>query len=113
MLNAATCARGADDLERAERYFRAVLEDEPGNVAALEGLVDLSIRDGNYLQGRAFIQRLFAATVPGPTHLLYCYVIEDQLGDARAAGDCATNLRTKYPDAPEVGRLTNLERNGG
>lgn len=112
MTSAGTCARSANDLESAERYFRDALAMDPSNAAALEGMVDLSIRTENYLQGRAFIQRLFAATKPQAAHLLYCYVIEEQLGDSRAAGDCAVQLRTSYPDAPEVGRLAALESDG-
>ena len=113
MLNAATCARSAEALEASERYFRGVLEDEPANIAALEGMVDLSIRSENFLQGRAFMQRLFASTQPSAAHLLFCYVIESQLGDSRAAGTCAADLRTRFPDAPEVRRLNDLERNVG
>lgn len=113
MLNAATCARSANDFAEAERFFRSVLDGDPVNVPALEGMVDLSVRTGNYLQGRAFVQRLFAATQPAPAHLLLCYVIESELGDERAADDCATDLRTRYPDAPEVARLVELERNVG
>jgi type IV pilus assembly protein PilF len=113
MLNAATCARSANEYETAEGYLRQVLDDNPGNVAALEGMVDLSIRSGNYLQGRAFLQRLFAATQPSATHLLYCYVVEDQLGDGGAADNCATDLRTRFPGSPEVRRLTELQGDGG
>ena len=113
LVNAGTCARSANDLDAAEENFRAALEDDPANVGALEGMVDLSIRTGNYLQGRAFVQRLFAATRPQPAHLLMCYVVESELGDARAANDCATDLRTRFPDAPEIGRLTELQDDGG
>jgi type IV pilus assembly protein PilF len=113
MLNAATCARSANALETAERYLRMVLDEEPDNVAALEGMVDLSIRGGDYLQARAFVQRLLSATRPEASHLLYCFVVEDQLGDDSAASACATDLRTRFPDSSEVRRLTELQRDGG
>ncbi len=113
MLNAATCARSGDDLAAAEEYFRGALDIEPNNAAALAGMVDLSVRAENYLQGRAFLQRLFAAAEPGPTHLLFCYVIENELGDTRAAEDCATDLRTRFPDSVEARRLSEMDRNVG
>jgi type IV pilus assembly protein PilF len=113
MLNASVCARSADDFGGAESYLRSVLELDSGNVAALEGMIDISIRTENHLQGRAFLQRLFAATNPASSHLLFCYVIEAELGDTAAAGDCAARLRTEYPRAPEIRQLRELQRNGG
>lgn len=113
MTNAGTCANGADDLVSAERYFRAALDVNPQNVDALEGMLDVSMQNENYLQGRAFMQRLFAAETPTPLHLLLCYSIETALHDTAAAGDCANRLRDQYPGSPELGRLRELQQNGG
>lgn len=113
MNNAGTCAKGANDLASAERYYRAALAAEPANVDALEGMLDVSLQTQNYLQGRAFMQRLFAASTPTPLHLLLCYSIESALNDATAAGDCAQQLRTQYPGSPELVRLRELESDGG
>jgi type IV pilus assembly protein PilF len=113
ITNAGTCAKGADDLASAERYFRQALGLNAENVDALEGMLDVSLQNENYLQGRAFMQRLFAASTPSALHLLLCYSIERALNDSDAAGDCAAQLRAQYPGSPELGRLRELEQDGG
>jgi type IV pilus assembly protein PilF len=113
MLNAATCARAADDLESAEAYFRSVLRINASNADALAGMVELSYQTENYLQGRAFLQRLFAAADPGPRELLICYMTERALADDDAAQDCANRLRSQYGGSQELGQLREMQRNGG
>lgn len=113
MVNAGTCAESAADFSSAEQYFRDALRLDPANVAALEGMLDVSVKTQDYLQGRAFMQRLFAASPPNPAHLLMCYSIERALNDFDAAGDCANRLRTNFPGSAELGRLRELERDGG
>ena len=113
MINAGTCARNAEDFASAEGYFRSALSANPANVAALEGMLDVSLQTQNYLQGRAFMQRLFAAAAPSPRHLLMCYSIESALNDTAAAGDCADRLRSQFPGSAELSRLRELERDGG
>lgn len=111
--NAGTCALTAGDLPGAEEQFRSTLQAEDANVDALRGMVDVSIRTENYLQGRAFFQRLERGTTLQANDLLSCYVIETRLGDATAAGDCATRLQREFPGSPALRQLRTLEQNAG
>lgn len=111
MMNAARCARGAGDFEAADRFFRAALDVDPINADALRGMIDISIRTGNYSSGRAFWQRLESTSSVQASDLLACYVIERELSDSVAARDCADRLRDEFPGTPEISRLRELERN--
>jgi type IV pilus assembly protein PilF len=112
MNNAGTCAAGAGDLEAAERFFRAALGIEGENLDALRGMIDVSIRSENYLQGRAFWQRLERIAPVQADDLLSCYLIENGMGAAAAAADCADRLRTEFPGSPALAQLRELERDG-
>lgn len=111
-INAGTCALSDGDLASAEGYFRAALNEEPANAGALAGMIEISVQSDNFLQGRAFAQRLFAVSTPNARQLLLCYVIESSLNDASAADRCAQQLRSDYPASQEVAQLRQLERNG-
>lgn len=111
-INAGTCALAAGDLEAAEAQFRAVLalQESP---AALRGLMDVSLRSSNYINGRAFWQRLERTGNVEAADLVSCYAIEAQLGDSEAARLCADRLRREFPTSPELSRLRTLERDAG
>lgn len=105
IINAASCARGAGDLASAERYFREALNSDPVNIDALRGMVDISIRSSNYLQGRAFWQRLERGVSIQAEDLYSCYVIERQLDSDDAADACAERLRLEFPGSPVLNQL--------
>ena len=109
--NAGTCAAAADDLEGAETYFRSTLAVDAANVAALRGMIDVSIRSENLLPGRAFFQRLERTITPQDQDLLACYRIEMGLGDVPAAQECADRLQRDYPRSPAIDQLRNLQAN--
>jgi len=113
MVNAASCARGANDLDGAERFFRAVLNVDAVNSDALRGMMDVSMRSANYISGRAFWQRLERTSSVRAEDLLSCYVIETELRDDAAARACADRLRREFPGSPPLARLIELERNAG
>lgn len=110
-VNAGNCARGANDLPKAEESYRAALEIDAANTDAMAGMIELAVRNENYLQARAFIQRLFVTAPPTSYHLLVCYVVEQRLGDTAAADSCARQLRGSFPNSTEAIRLRELERN--
>jgi type IV pilus assembly protein PilF len=112
--NAANCALGAGDLVKAEENFRTALALEPAYPDALSGMLELAVRNENYLQARAFVQRSFAADLPANPRLLWlCTYVEHQLGDTGASENCAQQLRSRFPNSPEVAQLRELERNAG
>lgn len=110
-VNAGNCARGANELAKAEENYRAALEIDESNTGAMAGMVELAVQNENYLQARAFIQRLFVTSQPTSYHLLVCYMVEQRLGDAPAADSCARQLRSGFPNSVEAIRLRELERN--
>jgi type IV pilus assembly protein PilF len=108
MTNAGVCARQASDLVTAESYFRRALDVNPANPEALGRMIELSYQTQSYLQGRAFLQRLSGVGALGAPQLLLCYLIEQELGDSRAAGDCADQLTRQYPGSSELRQLREL-----
>jgi|SRR5690606_12442732 len=111
LTNAGNCARNAGDIERAEEYFREALTRDPVFADALAGLMELSYRNENYLQARAFLQRYLDVRPATPSVLLLCYNIERELNDRDAADDCARRLRSEFPQSPELAQLRQFERN--
>jgi type IV pilus assembly protein PilF len=109
--NAGTCALAAGDLPAAEAQYRAALQANEADVQALRGMVEVSIRADNLLQGRAFYQRLERGATLQATDLLSCYVIESGLGDAAAANACAARLEREFPGSPAVRQLRELQQN--
>ena len=114
MTNAGTCARGANDLAKAEQYYRQALARNDAFPDALNGMMELSYQSGNYLQARAFMQRLFAAQPnPDARSLWMCYHIETNLDDETAAGRCAERLGERYPASPELAQIRGLVSDAG
>jgi type IV pilus assembly protein PilF len=113
LTNAGNCARDSNDIEKAEQNYRAALAIDPAFADALNGMVELSVQNENYLQARAFIQRLFTASMPTARQLWLCVFVERQLGDLAAAENCAQQLRANFPNSSEFAALRELERNAG
>lgn len=106
LANAGICARDAGRLDKAEEYFRGALERNPSLPDALTSMVDLSYRAENYRQARAFLQRYLDVQPPTPPLLLLCVSIERALDNSFGAERCAAQLRERFPQSPEVARLT-------
>ena len=102
--NAGTCARRLD-LDRAEGYFRAALEQDRNWADALFNLADLANSRGNALQARAFVQRYLASGAVSPSILLLGYQVETALGDGAAAASHALRLRREFPQSDEARQL--------
>ena len=111
LVNAGNCARNANELAKAEENYRAALAIDASNTNAMAGMVEVAVRNENFLQARAFIQRLFVTSRPTSYHLLVCYEVESRLGDTAAADSCARQLRGSFPNSTEAIRLRELERN--
>ena len=112
IINAASCARGAGDLEAAESYFREALDVDARNADALRGMVEISIRQTDYIQGRAFWQRLEATIPLRAEDLLSCYIIETEMNSTAAAEACAERMPEEFPGSPVLPQLRRLQANG-
>ena len=111
--NAAVCALNAGDRQKAEQNFRAALSRKPNYPDALEGMLDMSYQDKNYLQARAFLARFRDVKPATAEVLLMCFNIEDQLKNHDAANRCAAQLREGFPDSPEIQQLNQVQKRDG
>lgn len=109
LTNAGVCMRSKDDLDAAERYFRNALEIKSDYADALLQLAVLKFETDNALSSRAFLQRLMSAGVSSADVLLLAWRVETQLGDQRAAGRYADELRERFPES----RQTRVLEQGG
>jgi type IV pilus assembly protein PilF len=108
--NAGVCALAAGDREKAEQNFRAALTRSPNYADALEGMLDMSYQDKNYLEARAFLARFRDVKPPTAEVLWMCFNIEDQLKNHDAANRCAAQLREGFPNSPELQQLQQVQQ---
>jgi predicted Zn finger-like uncharacterized protein len=85
-LTQAAAASRAGDLARAERLYRAALEDQPGNVEALSGLGDVARRRGDSARAAELYDQVLRQN---PSYLPAMIASADQKW---AAGDRAAAL---------------------
>lgn len=102
LANAGSCALRSGDRDKAERYFRLVLERDPGNSGVLLDMASLMYAKRDFMRARAFIQRFESAAQPAPEALLLASRIEREAGDARRAQEYIDTLRREFPDSPLV-----------
>jgi Tfp pilus assembly protein PilF len=95
-------------MEGEESYYREVLAMNSADATAIRSMIDLSIREQDYWQGRGFWQRLEQSTSVEAADLLSCYILESSLGDGSAAGECAARLEMEFPASPARLQLRRL-----
>jgi type IV pilus assembly protein PilF len=110
LTNAGVCARGANDLDKAESYLREALMRNRVFPDALYNMADLAFQREDYMVARAFSQRYLGSTTSSAEMLLLCVQIERRLNAPDEAGRCAERLRSGFPNSSEVARLNALER---
>jgi type IV pilus assembly protein PilF len=114
LTNAGVCALQANVPQAAEQFLREALQRNPQFPDALSGMVDISVRNEDFLRARGFMQRLTDLQAPNANLLLTCYRIEVELNDRLAAERCASQLRERFPNSAEARSLRELQtRNGG
>lgn len=114
LTNAGVCALEANAPQAAEQYLREALQRNPQFADALSGMVDVSVRNEDFLRARGFMQRYVEIEAPTAALLLTCYRIEMALNDRTAADRCASQLRERFPNSVEDRSLRELQtRNGG
>ncbi|RMG30376.1 MAG: type IV pilus biogenesis/stability protein PilW [Gammaproteobacteria bacterium] len=113
LANAGVCAYRAGRLRQSERLFRAALEKDPRQPAALFHMARLMLDRQDYLRARAYVQRLLEVTGPRPDVLWMGIQVERALGDRDAVASYALLLRHRFPNSPEARRLKALDADGG
>jgi type IV pilus assembly protein PilF len=110
LANAGACAMQRGDLDKAETFLRQSLGYDNQLGAALLPMADLSLRQGEYLKARAFLQRFEAQGVTNEESLALGYQIETELGDRKSAEKYREELRKRYPNSIEAGTTARQDR---
>lgn len=114
IVNAGNCAADDGDLEAADLYFRQALDIDAAWPDALRGMMDVSIRSGDFGRALPFWQRLDGSGAPiRAEDLLSCYAIEMRAGVATAAEACADRLQREFPGSQALRQLRELQRDAG
>lgn len=107
--NAGACELRRDNLDKAERYLRQSLEYDAEFPDALLPLASISLRKGEHLSARAFLQRYEVGSPDSAESLLLGYQIERGMNNALAAQQYADRLRRGFPDSPQARELRSEE----
>ena len=102
LVNAGRCAQAIGDTRAAEGYFRRALGAQAGNALASYGLAQIAYKEGRYEEARAALRRVMQTNNPAPEALRLGMCIERKLGDRQAELSYTSQLRNRYPDAPEA-----------
>ena len=101
LVNAGRCSQPFDEAA-AESYYRRALAVQPGNPLASLGLAQIAYRAHRYEEARGWMKGVMLTTNPPPEGLRLGMCIERRLGDRQAELSYTSQLRNRYPDAPET-----------
>jgi type IV pilus assembly protein PilF len=102
LVNAGRCAQSAGETKAADAYFRRALQAQPGNPLASYGLAQIAYNEKRYEEARAWMKGVMLTNNPPPEGLLLGMCVERQLGDRQAELSYFSQLRNRYPNAPET-----------
>ncbi|HEY2862966.1 MAG TPA: type IV pilus biogenesis/stability protein PilW [Casimicrobiaceae bacterium] len=102
LVNAGRCAQAINDVRAAEGYFRRALAGQPANVLASYGLAQIAYKEGRYEEARAAMRRVMQNNNPPAEALRLGMCVERKLGDRQSELSYTSQLRNRYPDAPET-----------
>lgn len=102
LVNAGRCSQALGDTRAAENYFRRALGAQPGNPLASLGLAQIAYQARRYDEARAWMKGVMLTTNPPPEGLRLGMCVERKLGDRQAELSYVSQLRNRYPDAPET-----------
>jgi type IV pilus assembly protein PilF len=102
LVNAGRCSQALGDQRAAENYFRRALVAQPGNALASYGLAQIAYREHQYETARGWMKGVMLTNNPPPEGLSLGMCIERKLGDRQAELSYISQLRNRYPNAPET-----------
>jgi type IV pilus assembly protein PilF len=105
--NAGACARGAGDLENAEKYFNRALAILPNYSEGLLQLGNIAFDRGDAAQALDFVQRYLALNPPSPEVLWLGFRAQRKLGDAVAAAVFARRVQAEFPNSEQAQNMRN------
>jgi type IV pilus assembly protein PilF len=101
LVNAGRCSQAFDE-RAAENYYRRALVAQPGNPLASLGLAQIAYKNQRYDEARAWMKGVMLTTNPPPEGLRVGMCVERKLGDREAELSYVSQLKNRYPDAPET-----------
>ena len=102
LVNAARCSASIGDVKGAETYYRRALAIAPNDQNTLFGLASLAYKGARYPEARNWMKLALGRPNPPPEMLYLGMCIERSLGDRQAELSYVSQLRNRYPDAPET-----------
>lgn len=102
LVNAGRCAQSIGDESAAQSYFRRALATQPGNPLASLGLAQIAYNAHQYDEARRWMRGVMLTTNPPPEGLRLGVCIERRLGDHQAELSYISQLKNRYPNAPEA-----------
>ena len=103
LLARGICQARAGQLMDAEGSLMRSYELDPANPGTAVNLSDVLLRRGEYTRARFYIGRVNAQAATTNSQSLWLAArIEHKLGNAVGARDLAEQMRSRFPDAPEV-----------
>lgn len=103
--NAGICSLRLKDDKAAEDYFIKALRADGANYRAMYFLADIAFRQGRLAVARLHLAELHKLAEPSAETLWLGVRIERRMGDREAEARFASQLRRKFPTAPETQRL--------
>ena len=110
LTNAGTCEIDTGNLDKADGYLRGALKFDPQFPDALLAMADLSYRQDNFLQARAFMQRYEAVAEQSAKNLYLGYKIETALRDEKMARKYLLSLNSNFPESNESEEARGINR---
>lgn len=107
--NLGVCSLQIPDLKKAEGYLRRALQMNPKLPNALLQMAKISYEKGNYLSGRAYLQRYREVSPHTPESLWLGIQVETKLGAEDVVQTYSRELLRTFPDSSETRRLLELE----
>jgi type IV pilus assembly protein PilF len=102
LVNAGRCAITIGEMRVAEGYFRRALVAKPGYELAAYGLALIAYKEGRYADARNWMKGVMQTANPQPEVLYLGMCVERKLGDNQAELSYVSQMRNRYPDAPET-----------
>ena len=102
LVNAGRCAITLGDMRLAESYFRRALVAQPGNALAAYGLALIAYKEARFPEARTWMKGVMQTNNPAPESLYLGMCVERKLGDRQAELSYISQMKNRYPDAPET-----------
>jgi type IV pilus assembly protein PilF len=100
--NAGLCLLRMNDEEGAFEHFQKAVSVDGGNVTALFQLAFLAYKRGDHAVARRYLIQLHQTSEPTPESAWLGLRTERHLGNREAEASYASQLKTRFPDAPQT-----------